>query len=640
MNRLVWLLASLALAIAPHLAHLPVWVGPLCVGLGIWRVAVERGITPWPRKALVVALTLGCTAGILFEYRTLLGRDAGVTLLVTMIALKLMEMRTPRDTLVTVFLAYFLVSAGFLYSQSIPMALYLLGVVWLTTTTMIGYHDPNGGLAARLRLKLAGTLLLQAVPLMLVLFVLFPRIPPIWALPEDAHAGLTGLSDSMRPGEISQLIQSSEVAFRVQFDRAPPPASARYWRGPVLWDYDGQTWSARTPAAGTAPPVPPRGEPVRYLLTLEPHNQRWLFALDLPAAAPPESRIQADMQMLAHAPVRQRMRYRLTSYPDSRLDDPLDAATRQRALALPARANPRTRALAERWRAEEADGTRIVERALRLFREQSFFYTLNPPRLGAHAMDDFLFGSRRGFCEHYASAFVTLMRAAGLPARVVTGYQGGAPNPLGDYWIVRQSDAHAWSEVWLDGRGWVRVDPTAAVSPDRVEQGIAAALPAAELPLALSRLDLGWLQAARMRWDLVNNRWNQWVLGYGQDGQRSLLAGLHPWLARWEGMIKALASGIALLLAGLAAWSLRHGLRRDRDPALAAYRRFCTRLARRGLARAAHEGPQDYAARVLRARPDLAPAVMAITRDYIDLRYGRTPGQLARLRRAVRDFRP
>ena len=640
MNRLVWLLASLALAIAPHLAHLPVWVGPLCVGLGIWRVAVERGITPWPRKALVVALTLGCTAGILFEYRTLLGRDAGVTLLVTMIALKLMEMRTPRDTLVTVFLAYFLVSAGFLYSQSIPMALYLLGVVWLTTTTMIGYHDPNGGLAARLRLKLAGTLLLQAVPLMLVLFVLFPRIPPIWALPEDAHAGLTGLSDSMRPGEISQLIQSSEVAFRVQFDRAPPPASARYWRGPVLWDYDGQTWSARTPAAGTAPPVQPRGEPVRYLLTLEPHNQRWLFALDLPAAAPADSRIQADMQMLANAPVRQRMRYRLTSYPDSRLDDPLDAATRQRALALPARANPRTRTLAERWRAEEADGARIVERALRLFREQSFFYTLNPPRLGAHAMDDFLFGSRRGFCEHYASAFVTLMRAAGLPARVVTGYQGGAPNPLGDYWIVRQSDAHAWSEVWLDGRGWVRVDPTAAVSPDRVEQGIAAALPAAELPLALSRLDLGWLQAARMRWDLVNNRWNQWVLGYGQEGQRSLLAGLHPWLARWEGMITALASGIVLLLAGLAAWSLRHGLRRDRDPALAAYRRFCTRLARRGLARAAHEGPQDYAARVLRARPDLAPAVMAITRDYIDLRYGRTPGQLARLRRAVRVFRP
>ncbi len=640
MSNLAWLLASLALAIAPHLGHVPLWTGPLCLALGLWRLAVEHGKAKLPKKWLLFGLTAAITAAILGHFHTLLGRDAGVTLLVAMIALKLLEMKSPRDTMVLIFLGYFLVSAGFLYSQSIPMALYLLLVVWVTTTTMIGYNDVRNGLTVRPRLRLAGTLLVQAVPLMLVLFVLFPRVPQLWGLPKDAHAGMTGLSDSMSPGSISELIRSDAIAFRVRFDGPPPQPTARYWRGPVLWDYDGRSWSTRTPVDRAAPQVELLGEPLRYTLTLEPHNQRWLFALELPTALPPGSRAGADMQILAQAPVRQRVRYSLASHTRYRLGAEPDAREQQRALNLPAQANPRAQALAARWRSTHANPSAIVDEALGMFRNQAFFYTLSPPLLGQQAVDDFLFGTRRGFCEHYAGAFVFLMRAAGVPARVVTGYQGGAMNPLGDYLIVRQSDAHAWAEVWLAGRGWVRIDPTAAVSPDRIESGIAAALPEAELPFAMTQLNLDWLQRARMSWDMLNNNWNQWVLGYGQEQQRSFLSRFHASLASWQGMAITMGTSLAVLLLGIALWMLWHAPRRGTDPVQAAYRTFCARLARRGISRAPHEGPADFALRAAQQRPDLAAQIGHITQHYIGLRYGRQRDAVRALRQAVRRFRP
>ncbi len=640
MNNLVWLLASLALAIAPHLDHMPLWAGPLCLALGGWRLVVARGKAKLPNKWFLFGLTAAITAGILGTFHTLLGRDAGVTLLVAMIALKLMEMKSPRDTMVLIFLSYFLVITGFLYSQSIPMAFYLFVVVLVTTTTMIGYQDVNGGLGVRPRLRLAGSLLVQAVPLMLVLFVLFPRVPPLWGLPKDAHAGMTGLSDSMSPGSISQLIGSEAIAFRVRFDGPPPHPNTRYWRGPVLWDYDGRSWSTRTPLDGAAAQVEPLGEALRYTLTLEPHNQRWLFALDLPATLPPGSRAGGDMQILAQSPVQHRLRYSLASHTDYRFGVTLAENERQRALRLPADANPRSLELAARWRGTHENPRAIVDAALGMFRNQDFIYTLSPPLLGQQAVDEFLFGTRRGFCEHYAGAFVFLMRAAGIPARVVTGYQGGEMNPLGDYLIVRQSDAHAWAEVWLAGQGWVRIDPTAAVSPDRVESGIAAALPEAELPLALTQLDIAWLQRMRMSWDLVNNNWNQWVLGYGQERQRSFLSHFHASLASWQGMIVTLAAGIVALLGAIALWMLWHVPRRGSDPVQAAYRTFCARLARRGITRAPHEGPADFALRAAHTRPDLTAQIDRITQLYIRLRYGRPWNAAGELRQAVRRFRP
>lgn len=639
MTNLVWLLLSLALATAPHLGRLPLWVGPICLVMGLWRLGIMRSNGTLPRKWLLILIAFAAIAGIFAHYHTLLGRDAGVALLVAMIALKLMEMKTLRDTMVVIFLSYFLVITHFFYSQSIPTALYLLLVVLLTTATMIGYSYPQERFPSRPRLRLAGTMLLQAIPLMLVLFVFFPRVGPLWGLPKDAYSGTTGLSDSMSPGAISQLIRSDAVAFRVRFDDTPPDNSQRYWRGPVLWDYDGRTWSTqRKPPSGKAQFLP-LGQSFSYTITLEPHNQRWLFALDLPAEFPPGSSASADFQILALRPLHQRIRYSLTSYPAYRLGDNLSDEAWERALHLPD-GNPRTMQLAAQWRTSLDSPRTIALQALKMFREEKFFYTLNPPLLGEQAVDDFLFGSRRGFCEHYASSFVFLMRAAGIPARVVTGYQGGDPNPMSDYMIVRQSDAHAWAEIWLDGEGWVRIDPTAAVSPSRIESGIASALPAAELPPALVQLDAEWLMRMRLSWDLFNNNWNQWVLGYDQERQKRFLSGFHHGLGSWQNMSIAMIGSITMLLSGIAIWMFWRTSRQGIDPVLAIYLRFCTKLARKGIVRAPGEGPVDFAVRASRFRPDLARQISLITRLYVSLRYGqRHSARLPRFRKAVQRFK-
>lgn len=640
MTNLSWLLLSLTLAAAPHLERLPLWVGPLCLALGLWRVAIAQRASGMPNKWLLITLAMAAAAGVLSHYHTLLGRDAGVALLVLMVAFKLMEMKALRDTMILLFLGYFLVITNFLYTQTIPTALYLLLVVLVTTATMIAYSDPNQELATRHRLRLAGIMLAQAIPLMLVLFVFFPRVGPLWGLPKDAFSGMTGLSDTMSPGAISQLIGSDEIAFRVSFDGPLPKKPQRYWRGPVLWDFDGHTWSTR----GKAPMVPIKvrqlGPLLHYTVTLEPHDRHWLFALDLPATLPPNSSAGSDLQLRFNIPIRQRLRYALSSYPEYRFGEELDDEQWERALYLPAKSNPRTRKLADEWRTTLRNPQAVVRQALTMFREEAFFYTLNPPLLGEQSVDDFLFGTRRGFCEHYAGAFVFLMRAAGIPARVVTGYQGGELNPLGGYMIVRQSDAHAWTEVWLDKEGWVRIDPTGAVSPSRIESGIRTALPGAELPPALARLDAEWLRQMRMSWDLFNNNWNQWVLGYNQERQSRFLSRFHAGLESWRGMAAALVGGIATLLLGIAAGMLWRRPHRSDDAALAAYESFCARLARRGIVRLSQEGPVDFAARASRLRPDLGAQIAHITSLYVSLRYSSHRGTgLSKLRRAVRRFR-
>lgn len=640
MNNLIWLLSSLSLAVAPHLARMPPWVGALCLALGLWRLAVARNKQKLPNKWLLFLLASAAIAGIFSHYHTLFGRDAGVTLLVVMISLKLMEMRTMRDNMVVIFLGYFLVITGFLYSQSIPTAFYLLLVVLVTTATMIGYNDVTNRLGTRPRLRLAGTLLAQAVPLMLVLFVLFPRVGPLWGLPKDAYSGMTGLSDSMSPGAISQLIRSEAIAFRVKFDGQPPNKNLRYWRGPVFWDYDGRAWSTRLPRDGSPAQFVPLGKAVHYTVTLEPHNQRWLFALDLPASLPPDSSAAGDLQILARNPVQQRLRYSLTSHTQYRFGLAIDASERERALRLPGTFNPRTQELAARWRDELKNPRAIVDQALDMFRQEAFYYTLKPPLTGPQAVDDFLFESRRGFCEHYAGAFVFLMRAAGIPARVVTGYQGGEMNPLGDYLIVRQSDAHAWAEVWLAQEGWVRIDPTAAVSPNRIESGIAAALPGAELPAALVQLDADWLRRARLSWDMLNNNWNQWVLGYGQERQIRFLSHFHDALTSWQGMALAMVTSVATLLLGIAVWMLWHTPHKQRDPTQILYEKFCSRLASRGIIRATHEGPLDFAMRSAKLRPDMADSIRLISELYIRLRYEQPESKTLReFEAAVKSFR-
>jgi transglutaminase-like putative cysteine protease len=384
------------------------------------------------------------------------------------------------------------------------------------------------------------------------------------------------------------------------------------------------------------------GAPVRYTLTLQPHQQRWLFALDLPGELPPESTLSADFEIVATRPVRDLRRYTLSSYPRYQLESFSQPAL-GRYLQLPYDGASRARRLALEWREQTRDPAHMVQRALDYFRDQPFYYTRNPPLLRDDPVDEFLFGSRRGYCEHYASSFVVLMRAAGIPARVMTGYQGGEVNPFGDYFIVRQSDAHAWAEVWLQGRGWVRVDPTSAIPATRIEAQ--ADLERFQPELATQREVPGWAARAWRQfgygWDNLNHYWNQWIIGYDQRKQMAFLSRLGLGDIDWQGMVTLLFTGLGLVVAAIAVRLFRQH-RHAHDPVVSAYRRFCRKLARHGLARQPAEAAGDFAARAQEARPDLASEVQAITDLYQALRYAPHPAAdaLRRLQRAVRRFRP
>ncbi|WP_293374876.1 DUF3488 and transglutaminase-like domain-containing protein [Nevskia sp.] len=623
---LLRLLAVLSLVLAPHLPRLPGWAAALVIVILLWRTAAAlRG---WPMLPgwMRVLLTIAAFAGIYLSFGRVSGQTAGVALITVMAALKLTELRTRRDMMVMVFLLYFLLITHFLFSQELWTAAYLLVSATLITALLIDANHPGGVLPLRVGGAMAGGMVLRALPLMVLIFVLFPRIPgPIWGLPADAGAARSGLSDSMSPGEISNLIGSEEIAFRVRFTGPVPPARERYWRGPSFLRFDGRKWdSGLRPLDLEAPMAELRGPAYRYEVTLEPTRTPWLFALDLPArvALPDDAVINADHQLVLNkGEVRERRLYRLQSHPDYRLQAELPTPLRTLALALPKTANPRSVALARQWRSETGSDAAIVERALRMFREQDFHYTLQPPVLGRNPVDAFLFDTRRGFCEHYASSFAVLMRAAGIPARIVTGYQGGEKNAIGDYWIVRQSDAHAWTEIWLAGRGWLRVDPTAAVAPERVEQGIGSALASAELPAFLNpALRNGFRFNLKARWDWVNARWNHWVLGYGPELQAEFLRRFG--IGDWSDMILALTVLLTLALTVFGLLLLRRSaVSRVDDPPLRAWRRLQARLAKAGLPQHENEGPADYAQRVAIARPDLADAVRTAAAQYIEARY-------------------
>ena len=633
---LATLVAASVLAVASHAQWLPVWVSVVAGALIAWRIAALVRGGPLPARWILVLLTFGAAVGVFLSYRTIMGRDPGVTLLVMLLFLKLLETRAARDVFVVAFLVYFVALANFFYSQSIPIAGLMLLTVTAATTALVGFSAPGRPLGDDL--KTAGRMLVQAGPVMLLLFFLFPRVQgPLWGLPQDAYTGVAGLSETMSPGSISSLSLSDAIAFRVKFEGAPPPRGQLYWRGPVLTDFDGQTWRVSTPLLRRATSVEALGAQIDYEVTIEPHNRNWLFALEMPTRLPPNARLTSEYLPISLTPIRSRIRYEMHSALQFQVrggGEPGDLAA---ALRLPPGVNPRARALAGEWRESLTDPSAIVRRAIEFYRGSRFEYTLQPPLLGRDSVDEFLFDTRQGFCEHFASSFVFLMRAAGVPARVVTGYQGGDTNPVDGYMVVRQADAHAWAEVWLAANGWTRIDPTAAAVPIRVELGITAAAPAGA-PL-LMRGGLGWLKGLRNDWDALTNRWNQWVLGYNPERQLEMLSRLGMKQPSWEAMTVTLFWSVGGMLLLIALWLLR-GLRRE-DAVQRAWLRFCNKLARKGLKRAGSEGPLDYAGRVSRRLPASETSVRAIAGLYVELRYGAAAdaGSLARLKHLVRDFR-
>ncbi|MFZ3019383.1 MAG: DUF3488 and transglutaminase-like domain-containing protein [Gallionella sp.] len=623
------LLLSILMVAAPHAEHLPPWVSALCAALLVWRAYLTRIGGALPKRWLLTAITFAGAGAILIEFHTLFGREAGVTLLILLTTLKFMELRSPRDATVLIYLACFIVITNFFYSQSIPTALYMLATLLVIVTTWVQLNGQN--IAFRPRLKIAGTLLLQAIPLTLVLFVLFPRVQgPLWGLPQDAFAS-SGLSDNMAPGSISRLSLSDEVAFRVVYAGPPPRREQMYWRGPVLWNFDGRTWTPGRTARTIAPEFTNLAQPIDYSVTLEPHNKTWLFALEVPDRISVPADLTHDFQIVRKEPLKARLRYDARSHLAYRANLRESEQQIQRALQLPHALNPRAQRLAGQWRTEGANDAAVTQAALAYFNRENFSYTLEPPLLtGMNNIDEFLFESREGFCEHYAGSFVFLMRAAHIPARVVTGYQGGEYNEVGGYYIVRQSDAHAWAEVWLSGQGWVRIDPTAAIAPTRIKRGLAASVQnTAALPF-MARSAPQWLRDLRLNWDAVANRWNQWVLGYDSELQFAFLTRLGMEDITWQKLALNMTFVLGLVVATFALFMLRHLYTQRPDKVQAAWLRLCSRLAKAGLPRAPHEGAQDYAARVAAARPDLAEAFRDLAARYSALRYGGERDEQAR----------
>ena len=643
-----WLLGAAFVVLLPHVPRFPVWLSALLAVLFGWRFFMIQRAWPAPNRWWRWSLTVLLVFLLYRQYGTLFGRDAGGALLAAMLALKFMELQRLRDYVLGVLLIYFLIVLGLLYSQAIWLLVYLLAAFVVTTATLVRLAVP--GARARFALRLATVLLVQALPLMLAMHLLFPRLQgALWGLPHDAHAGLAGLSEEMHPGSIQELSLSEDIAFRAYFPGDVPPPSQRYWRALVLWSTDGISWT-RGVATRAQIDYEAQDAPLPYALTLEPSNKPWLPALDLPAHIPPGARLRSGFVLETAVPLHGRTNMEMSAHTRYRMRT-LAESERRAGLQRPELISARVQGLAARWRQSARSDADVVNAALAHFRNENFFYTLEPPLLEVDPVDEFLFDARRGFCEHYAAAFVTLMRSAGIPARVVTGYQGGEFNPAGNYLIVRQLDAHAWAEVWLPGQGWARVDPTAAIAPERIEYGADGLRRLLERGAALGGLPPETLrnllsldtferarQKMRLSWDAANTTWQRWVLGYDQARQRELLAQLGFEDVNPFRLIGLLALLVALVM-GLYVIATRQRAPRP-DPVQRAYRDFCRKLARVGLVRAPQEGPLAYSERGSQLLPQHAEAIHAITALYLRLRYGdhEDPGLRAELVRHIDSF--
>lgn len=622
-----WLSLSVMLTLLPLYRQFPGWVLPACLAISV------PGIAGYRQRWLLTVCAVASAFGVFLQYGTLFSREAGMALLALLLCLKLAETKGSRDAFLVVMLCYFLLMTWFFDSQAIPAAAGMLFMLVILTADLVRI---NAGAGVWASLRLSFRLLVQAAPMAAVFFLLFPRIPgPIWALPQAQGRASSGLSDTLSPGSIGNLVLSDEVAFRVEFGSKMPQRSRLYWRGPVMWDYDGKTWTAGGPRPSRMH-LHVLGGLVSYDVTLEPDGRRWLFALDMPYSHPLDSTIMQDGQIVAAAPVKERKRYEMTSSLEYEAGLDESAGDLAEATRIPDGGNPRSRSLAASWKGEPAG--EVARHAIAFFRSHGFVYTLSPPLLGSDQVDDFLFGTRSGFCEHYASSFAFLMRAAGIPARIVTGYQGGEINPIGNYLTVRQSDAHAWVEIWEKGRGWLRIDPTAIVAPTRIESGISAALPVGEgIPLMM-RQDAAWLRSLRFGWDAAANAWNQWVVGFGEEKQKQLFGNFG--IAGVKDIAATFAVVVSVLLIAMTGFLLLRSGKKRPDRVLESYLRFCRKMKRHGVGRMESEGPLDYAKRIAILKPEAASRAKAVIRLYVLLRYGErtTAADLSEFERLVKSF--
>lgn len=652
-NALMWIIISLFALVAPHAGRLPVWVLAVYVVAVVWRLQVHRGRWSFPGRWVKVAMTTSGFVGIYASYGTLVGLEPTVALLLTAFALKFIELSQRKDAYVLLFLGYFICITEFLFSQDLLITLYSILTVLLVTTALVALHQPGQNQFNRGTIRLAGVMLLQAMPLMVVLFFVFPRFGPLWTVPLKTQTAKTGMSDFMKPGDVASLSQSADVAFRVKFEGEIPEKSSLYWRGLVFSRLEQNVWSGLgyydVPVSEQRPDdVVTQGKPLRYSVIMEPTQQNWLYGLRYARATSPGVMHSSDFRLVSPAPIESEYMYRVESWTQALLDEELSEWRRNTETKLPPQGNARTRQLALDLRAGADSDQQFVDKVLDNFNREPYVYTLRPGRLtGPNPIDEFMFQSKRGFCEHYASAFVFMMRAAGVPARVVAGYQGGEINPVNKTVIVHQFDAHAWAEVWLENQGWVRVDPTAAVSPLRIEMGLEEAIASEGSFLAAAPLSplryrgVPLLNQLRLRYDALTYRWQSWVVGFDSEQQFDLLHSLFGEIST-RVFATLLLGSWALVLIPVA---ISLFLRRATHPTSALdkhYRLFCERMAGLGVVRAPGEPPSQFAQRATAALPVFSEQLQHITGLYMDLAYAGANNKtaLVTFTRAVKRFRP
>lgn len=601
----LFLLLVISWVLLPQAANLPLWCSALATGVLLWRGYLAVNHQPLPGRWWLLgllAITIGAT---LLTHRTLLGRDAGVTLLVVLLTLKTLELRAKRDAFVVFFLGFFCMLSNFFYSQSLlTAASMMLGLLGLLTV-LVNAHMPVGRPPLLEPLKTAGWMTALGAPIMVVLFVLFPRVAPLWGLPSDAVVGKTGLSEKMQVGTIAKLALDDSVALRIKFAGTPPPQSEMYLRGPVLSNFDGREWRPARPDFASRFSVTASlvvtGTPTSYEVTLEQTNRPWLFVLDAAVSQPQlpgfQSMMQADLQWILNKPVTELVRYKAQSYINFKHGPEKLVVGLREFVELPPGFNPRTLAQAIKIRNDpqfaNADSALLVDYVMDQLRTGGYTYTLEPGLYGPNTADDFWYERKEGFCEHIASSFVILMRALDVPARLVTGYQGGDLNSVDGFWTVRQSDAHAWAEVWYEGRGWVRVDPTSAVSPGRTGASQRLVAPQGLVGQALGNINPAFTLQLRAAWEAVNNSWNQWVLNYTQGKQLDLLKNIGFQSPSWEDLSYVLIGIIVAVSLFGAAWSLWE--RTQHDPWLRLLGKARKQLAKGGITSTAASTPRELA---------------------------------------------
>ena len=643
-DKLAWLLVMQALLILPLLISLPFWLWLVWSLAALWRTQMFRGRWGAPGSLIKTLLTLVCAGGLFASYAGKTGTEAMVGLLVCAFSLKLLEVNSARDAQLLVFIGFIITATQFLFNQTPQAALYGLFCVVLLLASWRSLYLTHSQ-TTRLRLKRGAAILLHALPMMLVLFVVIPRLGPLWAIPNQQMAK-TGFSDSLSPGDLGNLALDRSPAFRVEFADQPPAANQLYWRGLALDSFDGRSWRMRD-SWGLAPRQQGNSagverELIDYSIIVEPHGQPWLFSLMTPqkVANPGNSiSITADSLLMNRIPVAQRMRYQVTSalQIDWSQAPQLNHFQREAYTRLPRDSNPQTRQLAESWRSQNLSSEQIIDKALALFNRE-FTYTLQPPLLGEHSVDEFLLSSKRGFCEHFASSFSFLMRAAGIPARVVVGYQGGRWNPVENYLLVSQSDAHAWTEVWVEGKGWQMIDPTAAVAPNRIEQGMDEALSPGDQELVASRWRSSQLlYNLQLRWDAATYSWQRWVLNYDTEAQEGLLTRLLGGTEGWR--ITLWLIGIGLIGAAIFVWwLLRNQKTPDQRPEIQAILKLERKLAQYGYQRKAGETLGDFVQRLNYSEPQFTPDLIRITRLFEQIAYQNQAEHLLELQRAIKQF--